>query len=148
MGRPQALSVSGVTHGHAAATAPGESSAFDLLRFAGGRSIQLEAAWVLPQSDDALSVQLFGAKAGALIEHGRLIVTRVGAAGIEEHRPPILIGWPESYVAPFQIQASRFAAAIHDAEPQLASAEDGIRLMEMIDALYASGKEQREIELG
>ena len=148
MGRPQPVGASGVIHDRAAATSPVESSAFGLLRFAGGRSIQLEAAWILPQSEDALSVQLFGAKAGALIEQGKLTVTRVGEAGVEEIRPPILIGWPEAYVGPFQVQASRFAAAIRRPDANLASAEDGIRLMEMIDALYASGKEQREIELG
>ncbi len=129
-------------------TSPVESSAFGLLRFAGDRSIQLEAAWILPQSDDALSVELFGAKAGALIEAGKLTVTRVSAAGVERLAPPITIGWPEALVGPFQIQASRFAAAIRGADANLASAEDGVVMMQMIDALYASGKEQREIGLG
>jgi predicted dehydrogenase len=148
MGRPRALGAAGVSHDRAAVTSPVESSAFGLVRFAGGRSIQLEAAWVLPQSEDGLSVQLFGAKAGALIETGKLVVTRVGDTGIEELRPPIMIGWPEAYVGPFLIQANRFAAAIRDADADLASAEDGVRVMEIIDALYASGKEQRAIELG
>jgi predicted dehydrogenase len=148
MGRPQPVAAFGVIHDRAAVTTPVESSAFGLLRFEGNRSIQLEAAWILPQSDDALSVELFGAKAGALIESGKLTVTRVGAAGIEQHAPPIMIGWPEAYVGPFRIQASRFAAAIRGDDANLASAEDGVVMMQMIDALYASGKEQREIGLG
>jgi len=147
MGRPQAVAASGAVHDRAAQTSPVESSAFGLLRFEGGRSIQLEAAWILPQSDDVTSVQLFGAEAGALIEPGKLTVIRVSDAGIEEHSPPITIGLPDALVGPFQTQARRFAAAIGGTEPQLGSAEDGVRLMQMIDALYASGKEQREIVL-
>jgi predicted dehydrogenase len=148
MGRPQPVGAFGVIHDRAAETSPVESSAFGLLRFEGGRSIQLEAAWILPQADDALAVELFGAKAGALIEAGKLTVTRVGAAGVERLAPPITIGWPEAFVGPFQIQASRFAAAIRGDDANLASAEDGVRMMQMIDALYASGKEQREVSLG
>jgi predicted dehydrogenase len=145
MGRPQPVAALGVIHDRAAETSPVESAAFGLLRFAGGRSIQLEAAWILPQSEDALSVQLFGAQAGALVEADKLTLTRVGEVGIEELRPPLTIGWPDAYVGPFRIQASRFAAAIRGAEARTASAEDGVQLMRMIDALYASGKEQREI---
>ncbi len=145
MGRPQPVSVLGVTHDRSPETSPLESAAFGLLRFAGGHSIQLEAAWILPESDDRQYVQLHGTAAGALVERERLTLIRVGEAGVETQSPPIVVGWPDAYHAPFVTQANLFAAAIRGTAPALAPAEDGVQLMQMIDALYASASERREI---
>ncbi|MGH6912372.1 MAG: Gfo/Idh/MocA family protein [Geminicoccales bacterium] len=147
MGRPQPMSVLGVTHDRSPETSPLESAAFGLLRFEGGRSIQLEAAWILPQAADRMCVHLCGTAAGALVEQDTLTVTRVGPSGIEQIRPPILGGWPDAFVASFRTQASRFAQAIRGTAPALAPADDGVQLMRMIDALYASACEGREISL-
>jgi predicted dehydrogenase len=147
MGRPKPLSVVGVTHDRSPQTSPLESAAFGLLRFEGGRSIQLEAAWILPEGEDRQFVHLYGSMAGALVEKEALTVTRVGEAGVEQEKPPILIGWPDAYVAPFRIQASRFAAAIRGAASPLTPAEDAVQLMYMIDGLYASAREGREVVL-
>ena len=126
---------------------PLESAAFGLLRFAGGRSIQLEAAWILPEGDDRQYVHLHGTAAGALVERDRLTVIRVGEAGTEAFSTPIVLGAPDASVAPFQTQASHFAAAIRGTAPALAPAEDGVQLMQMVDALYASASERREVGL-
>lgn len=147
MGRPQPISVFGVTHDRSPESSPLESAAFGLLRFAGGRSIQLEAAWVLPEADDRQYVHLHGTAAGALVERDRLTVIRTGEAGIETYSTPILLGAPDALVAPFQTQASHFAAAIRGTAPALAPAEDGVQLMQMVDALYASASERREVDL-
>jgi predicted dehydrogenase len=147
MGRPQPISVFGVTHDRSPQTSPLESAAFGLLRFAGGRSIQLEAAWILPEADDRQYVHLHGTAAGALVERDRLTVIRVGEAGTETFSTPIVLGAPDTLVAPFQTQASHFAAAIRGTAPPLAPAEDGVQLMQMVDALYASASERREIGL-
>jgi predicted dehydrogenase len=148
MGRPQPIAALGVTHDRSPETSPLENAAFGLLRFAGGRSIQLEAAWILPEADDRQYVHLHGTAGGALVERERLTVIRVGKTGVEVFSPPIMVGWPEAYVAPFLTQASHFAAAIRGTAPALAPAEDGVRLMQMVDALYASASERREIGLG
>jgi predicted dehydrogenase len=145
MGRPQPVAVFGVTHDRSSETSPLESAAFGLLRFAGGRSIQLEAAWILPEGDDRQYVHLHGTAAGALVERDRLTVIRTGESGIETSSTPIVLGAPDALVAPFQTQASDFAAAIRGTAPALAPAEDGVQLMQMIDALYASASERREI---
>jgi predicted dehydrogenase len=148
MGRPPPVAVFGVTHDRAPQTSPLESAAFGLLRFAGGRSIQLEAAWILPEGGDRQYVHLHGTAAGALVEKDRLTVIEIGEAGIETFSPPIVVGWPEALVAPFLTQASHFAAAIRGTAPALAPAEDGVQLMQMVDALYASASEGREVGLG
>ncbi len=147
MGRPQPVSAFGVTHDRSPETAPLENAAFGLLRFEGNRSIQLEAAWILPQALDRLGVDLCGTAAGARIEADALTITRVGVTGIEQTRPPLLAGWPDAFVAPFRTQASRFAAAIRGTAQALTPAEDAVQLMRMIDALYASAAAQHEISL-
>jgi predicted dehydrogenase len=147
MGRPRPVSVFGVTHDRSPETSPLESAAFGLLRFEGGRSIQLEAAWILPEADDRQYVHLHGTAAGALVERDRLTVIRAGEAGIETVSSPTALGAPDATVAPFQTQASLFAAAIRGTAPPLAPAEDGVQLMQMVDALYASASERREIDL-
>jgi predicted dehydrogenase len=147
MGRPQPLAVFGVSHARSPETRPLESAAFGLLRFAGGRSIQLEAAWILPERDDRQYVHLHGSASGALVEKDRLTVIRAGEAGIETFSTPMVLGAPDATVVPFQTQASLFAAAIRGTAPPLAPAEDGVQLMQMVDALYASALQQREIGL-
>ena len=147
MGRPQPVSVLGVTHDRSPHTSPLESAAFGLLRFAGGQSIQLEAAWILPEGDDRQYVHLHGTEAGALVERDRLTLIRVGDAGTEAFSTPIVLGAPDATVAPFRTQASHFAAAIRGTAPALAPAADGVQLMQMVDALYASASERREVGL-
>jgi predicted dehydrogenase len=147
MGRPEPVSVLGVTHDRSPETSPLESAAFGLLRFAGGRSIQLEAAWILPESDDRQYVHLHGTAAGALVEPHRLTLIRADESGVETLSPPIVVGWPEAYLAPFVTQASLFAAAIRGTAPALAPAADGVHLMQMIDALYASARHGGEVGL-
>jgi predicted dehydrogenase len=147
MGRPAPVAVLGVTHDRSPETSPLESAAFGLLRFAGGRSIQLEAAWVLPESDDRQYVHLHGTAAGALVERDRLTVIRTGEAGIEACSTPVVLSAPDAVVAAFEAQASLFAAAIRGTAPALAPAEDGVQLMQMVDALYASAAKGRAIDL-
>jgi predicted dehydrogenase len=147
MGRPEPVAVFAVAHDRSPESSPLESAAFGLLRFAGGRSIQLEAAWILPEADDRQYVHLHGTAAGALIEKDRLTVIRAGEAGIETFGTPMVLGVPDALVAPFQTQASHFAAAIRGTAPALATAEDGVQLMQMVDALYASASQGREIGL-
>jgi predicted dehydrogenase len=147
MGRPRPVSAFAITHDRSPETSPLESAAFGLLRFEGNRSIQIEAAWILPQAQDRLCVELCGTTAGARIEADALTITRVGETGIEQSKPPILAGWPDAFVAPFRTQASRFAAAIRGTAPPLTPADDAVQLMRMIDALYASASTQHEIRL-
>jgi predicted dehydrogenase len=148
MGRPRPIAAFGVTHDRSPESSPLESAAFGLLRFAGGRSIQLEAAWILPEADDRQYVHLHGTAAGALVERERLTVIRTGEAGVETYSTPIVLGAPDALVAPFQTQALHFAAAVRGTAPALTPAEDGVLLMQMVDALYASAAKGREIGLG
>jgi predicted dehydrogenase len=74
-------------------------------------------------------------------------VIRVGDAGTEAFSTPIVLGAPDATVAPFRTQASHFAAAIRGTAPALAPAADGVQLMQMVDALYASASERREVGL-
>ena len=145
MGRPQPVAAFAVTHDRAPETSPLESAAFGLLRFAGGRSIQLEAAWILPEADDRQHVHLHGTAGGALVDRERLTIIRTGEAGIETFSTPMLLGAPDMLVLQFQTQASLFAAAIRGTAPALASAEDGVLLMQMVDALYASASDGGEV---
>ena len=73
---------------------------------------------------------------------------RTGEAGIETSAAPLLPGAPDATLVAFRTQASHFAAAIRGTVPALAPAEDGVRLMRMLDALYASASERREVGLG
>jgi predicted dehydrogenase len=148
MGRPEPVAVFAVTHDRSPDTRPLESAAFGLLRFAGGRSIQLEAAWILPEGHDRQYVHLHGSAAGGLVEREKFTVVRTGEGGVETFSTPMLLGAPDAVMVPFQTQASHFAAAIRGTAPALAPAEDGIRLMQMVDALYASASERREIGFG
>ncbi len=121
-----------------------DDSAFALVRFADGRGVQVEASWVLAQEADQMGVHFYGTAGGALLGNTSLDLFTVGEAG--RTRTSVALGG--GYPAPaFTAQARNFVRAVRGAEPPRTPAAHGVRLMAMLEGIYRSTREGREVAL-
>lgn len=142
MGTPAPATVSGQVYNKYPSLTQTDDSAFALIRFADGRSLQLEASWVLSQESDQIGVHLYGTRGGARVDDSRLDLYLSG--GQEHEQTPVTLPGGQ---AAFTAQAANFARALRVLEPVRTPAAHGTQLMAMIDAIYRSGALRREIVL-
>jgi predicted dehydrogenase len=140
MGCPQPVTVSGQVFNRFPELTKTDDSAFALVRFEDGRSLHVEASWVLMQESDQMGVHLYGTAGGARIDDGNLDLFQVGQAG--RVRTSIAL---EGGLPAFLGQAANFLAAIRGTEAPRTPAAHGTLLMAMIEAVYRSAREGREV---
>ena len=126
-----------------------EDFATGLIRFENGATLLLQAGWAGYQSlKDDISLQLFGREGGASINmpdsrsEASLRLTTELAGEVVEVVPSLP-------VAPrgddYDREAAAFVAAIRAGEPSPAPSEQGLFIMQIIDALYRSAEAGREV---
>ncbi len=151
MGKPRPLSASGYSYsklgikgagfggwgvgyetGHGMDT---EDLAGGLIRFEGGKTIEIEASWAVHLDEPTLQCTFFGDRAGAkLFPHARIFT--LGKKLKEKKQPE------GKDMTPFH----DFVKCIKTGGRPDAAGEDGLAVMKMIDAIYksaSSGKEAR-----
>ena len=127
-----------------------EDAATALLRFDGGLSVQLNVAWAANVDPDHLrdGIVLLGDTGGCGVDLWRneLTITteRDGQVVTEKQNLPAGDAWDSAW----RRQAERFCRCVETRTPPEASATDGRAVQTVIDALYRSAAEGREVEIG
>jgi predicted dehydrogenase len=142
MGCPTPISVSGQVFNKYPALTQTDDSAFALVRFADGRSLHVEASWVLAQEADQMGVHLYGSAGGARMDDNSLDLYTVN----EQSRIRVSFTLPGGQAA-FTAQAANFVRAVRGEESPRTPAEHGTQLMAMLEGIYRSGAEGREVVL-
>lgn len=113
-----------------------------MFRFGDRATLSFEIAWAANAEEESY-VELLGDKAGVRIFDGKPLTLRT------EHQG--LIADIELHAADdgnsFQLQARAFAAACRGDAPPFATASQGVTVMKMLDAVYASNEQNREVEI-
>ena len=118
-----------------------------LVRLDSGMSMELQVMWAANISEERLPsrVVLFGEAGGCLVDpwSNELFVTRQQGGRIvgSAEKLPGGEGWEAAWLR----QAEVFARNVTDRTPPEASAEDGWTVQALIDALYRSAAEGREV---
>ena len=144
MGCPAPATVSGQTYNKFPDRTRTEDSAFALIRFEDGRTLQLETSWILAQEEDDLSVHLYGTEGGARLGDRQLDLFTVGDEGQRRERPPLADEW-DGNVEAFVYQARNFAGAVRGHAQPRTPAAHGSQLMALLDAVYQSADEEQEV---
>jgi predicted dehydrogenase len=142
MGCPQVATASGQVYNKYPALTRTDDSAFALIRFADGRSLQVEASWVLAQEDDHMGVHLYGTGGGARLDDRTLDIYTVGEQGRVRTSVSLRGGLPA-----FTAQAANFVRAVRGEEAPRTPATHGVQLMALLEALYRSAREGHEVTL-
>ncbi len=162
---PQAVAVSGATYAEfgprGRGTWPGrpvwagsgggydvEDLAAAFIRLADGVTLYLEASWAAyGQHKDDFYVHLFGSEGGGQINVRQYaevdtltVYTDMAGAGAEIH-PTVMAGM--SHV----VGIEEFVAMVQGEKPNPAPPEQGVALMRIIDGIYRSAAEGREVSL-
>ncbi len=122
-----------------------EDAATGVLRFDTGMTLQVDAVWAANLPDDVLKdgVMLWGEKGGLFMNHmtGELRLVFEDAGHVVQVQPE----YPKTNA--WVTQCERFRKAIETRTQPDASAAQGRTVQAMLDALYRSAREEREVEL-
>jgi predicted dehydrogenase len=153
MGYPRPVSVTGTVYSQLGQQLAGSDQVFDVddlaagfIRFENGASLVLEASWASnSEKREDQSTQLFGLHAGATIRNWdegyqyEAKIFRGSSDDVSAEYPQ----WPDAVETPQQ----HFCRAIlNDTEP-MATGEQGLLVMRLLDALYESAATGREVRL-
>ena len=163
MGCPKAVTVSGTTYSRLGNRAnvtslarykvadydPLKSDVEDMatafIRFENGASLTLETSYSLHASKDELSVSVYGDHGGAELEPRlRMVSERHDTVlNIEPQTDLLSFDFDEG----FQNEIDHFVAVCLGEAEEIAPVEQGVEMMRMLTAIYASAKLGREITL-
>jgi predicted dehydrogenase len=161
MGEPKAIAVSGASYDRLGqrfvneiygeqAEYEVEDFATSLIRLEGGRTLQLEASWATYREDgDLINLTLFGERGGAEMTVRKYrsedsVRFFIDAAGVPSEVAPAI---PEGGVPGHQRAASLFVERIRSGAFSEHRGHEGLLRTWIIDAIYRSATEGREIRL-
>ncbi len=156
MGYPQPVWVMGSTYnaiGSALAQKCGaafdvEDMAVGLVKFENGATLEIEASWAANiRETELMETRLYGTRGGLVQRNveetykfeAEVYVERDGAHFDMKLHPPF---------PPVPNPMCYFVDCILRDEPHVATGEEGLRVMEILDALYASAAEGRPVRVG
>ena len=120
-----------------------EDFATALIRFENGFTISVEASFNLNIEKDCGSVDLYGTKAGINLNNGDMYTTMAG-----KYTKVSTYGYKGfDFVKDFQKEIAEFVAASQGEIPCRATAEDGVWLMKILDAIYESAKTGKSVDI-
>lgn len=148
MGYPKPEWVMGAAYDHiASAIAKKAGKTFDVedmatgfIRFAGGATLEIEASWASNIADnEMMETRLFGTKGGLVQRNvgggyqfeAEMYVENAGCQFDMKLKPPVPGSCSSMY---------HFADSIINNKPNIATGEEGLTVMELLDAIYKSAK--------
>jgi predicted dehydrogenase len=154
MGHPKPVWAMGSTYDHIAGPiAKARKMAFDvedlavgLVKFSNGATLEIEASWAANIAEnEMMETRLLGTK-GGLVQHNtnegyswdaKIFVEREGAQFDMKLHPPVPAVRGPMY---------HFIESIITNKPHLATGDEGLMVMEILDAIYASAKTGKPVK--
>jgi predicted dehydrogenase len=116
------------------------------LFFENGAVLNLEASWAQHVKEDSLNLELFGTKGGLKVDP-ELLLTGNNSDYLAD--TTFSIHQSENFLDEmFTREMSHFRDCVVDGTPCRCPSSDGLALMKIIDAIYLSAEENREVPVG
>jgi predicted dehydrogenase len=115
-----------------------------LLVFENGASLSLEVSWALLLEKSFPYLNLFGTHGAALLNPFRI---HKELGGNLLNVTPALDSPRNIYKQSYEAEIDHFIRCVTQGETPMASAEEGLALMKVIDAIYQSAEARREVRL-
>jgi predicted dehydrogenase len=160
MGNPAPAAVSGATYDRFRASITAQIGPIDtedlatgFVRLADGRTITVEASWVsYVEYPDYIYCTLFGDRGGATVERftgeSRLKVFTEPAPNLPlVSSPPTSPDSMATLLASFENEIRHFVDCVREGREPSATVGQGLDVLRILDALYRSASEGREIEI-
>ena len=114
-----------------------------MVRFDNGLTLSVEASFNLNIAGDCGDVQLFGTKAGTSLGQMNILTTEGGRFVTFTPEGEHSFRFEPAFVA----EITGFVDAVEGRAPCRATAEDGVWLMKIIDAIYESARTGVSVEI-
>jgi predicted dehydrogenase len=138
--------VTSVTAGlHRATKGEVEDSATAFLRLDNGATLTLELTWGLLMEKDFAFLNLFGSGGAALLNPLRL---HKGMHGTLVNVTPTTDTSRNAYKQSIEAQITHFLEALRKGQKPMGHAEEILPVMELMDAIYRSAEQGKEVKLG
>lgn len=143
MGYPDIEKVSAMAYYHE--TKDVEDSGVVMLRMKNGTTITIEVSWSLNIEDDIFYCNVFGKSGSARLNplrlnkqmHGNLV-----------NMTPAKLEKPQSlYKRSYENEIRHFIGAVRGLHPVISTGEEAVQRMRILDAIYESAKNRKEIEV-
>ena len=152
LGRPTPTTAFAITHRRFAELAPAdaahdvEDAAFALLKFDGGRSLELGVSWAINQApgQNGTACRVYGTT-GAVEVYTPAGPVLYRAAGKSPDMKPTALKQPK--VVGHAAMLRQFREAVQGRARAAVDAEQGVVLMQMVEALYRSAETGRSVEV-
>ncbi len=122
-----------------------EDSATAFLRLESGATLTLELTWGLLMEKDFAYLNLFGSGGAALLNPFRV---HKGMHGTLVNVTPTQEPSRNQYRLSMEAQVSHFADALRSGKKPMGSAEEILPVMELMDAIYRSAEQGKEVKVG
>ena len=122
-----------------------EDSATAFFRLANGATLTLELTWGLLMEKDFAYLNLFGSGGAALLNPLRI---HKGMHGSLVNVTPTMDSSRNQYKHSIEVQIQHFGEALRKAVKPQGSAEEILPVMELMDAIYRSAEQGKEVRLG
>jgi predicted dehydrogenase len=122
-----------------------EDSATAFLRLGTGATLTLELTWGLLMEKDFAYLNLFGSGGAALLNPFRL---HKGMHGTLVNVTPNLDTLRNQYKQSVEAQIAHFAEALRKGQRPMGDAEEILPVMDLMDAIYRSADQGKEVKLG
>ncbi|MBO5274821.1 MAG: Gfo/Idh/MocA family oxidoreductase [Clostridia bacterium] len=122
-----------------------EDMASAMIRFDNGLVLSVEASFNLNIKSDTGTIELFGTKSGAKLDPGIQFFTDMNGMFVDVTPSG---NTALSFNGLFEREIAHYVDCVQNGTPCRAPAEDGVMLMKMIDAIYASAECGHEVVIG
>lgn len=122
-----------------------EDSATTLLRLDNGTTLTLELTWGLLMEKDFMYLNLFGSGGAALLNPFRV---HKGMHGSLVNVTPTLEPSRHQYKAAIEAQMAHFADVLRKGVKPMGAADEILPVMELLDGIYRSAEQGKEVRLG
>ncbi len=125
-----------------------EDSAFAMIRFADGTMLNVEASWAVNQGPrEFMETRLYGTKAGLIQHNTGEGYDFTSAIHLEQDGVQYDLA-PHPPIPAAKSSYHHFIEAIRDGKPHTATGEEGLIVMELLDAIYASAARGEPVRIG
>jgi len=114
---------------------PVEDHACALIRFDNGAVMNVDTSWTMHIKADRINMEVFGSSGGLLVDPH---VEIYGQCRQYMQNSTVTMGEDRDYSGAFFAEISHFVDCIANGAPCISTIDDGVRVMDVIDAIYRS----------
>lgn len=111
-------------------------------------TVLVEASWSLQTESDFFYCELFGTEGSARVNPLRINKSAKGGGGRLMDVTPVKTETPQNmYKRSYESELKHFVGAVRGLHPVISTADDAVRRMKIVDAIYKSAEKRKEVTL-